>query len=760
MGCCCCLPSPHDPPPPPSLDESPPTSLGRSPSSRPLLRVRWSLRPPARAERRLSGDAPPPPALEAGFCVRCEGVQYALSEVLGRGAHCTVWRCLRISREPARRAATPHARAFPLAVALKVHNKEPHALLREASALKELRAHVEACGYGEALFPWVIGIVTPLGRTCLLLPAMGPDLYAMQQRRSNAPFMLGFVWSLAEQLFQALEVLRRAALIHADIKPQNVVLHRPLESDAAPSEPDGRTRVTLIDLGSSVRLSQLRDHSAGVLSYVQSRWYRAPEVLLGCPCGCSLDTWSVALVVAEAALGLPLLPGESEYNQLRRVVALLGAPPPRLVGAARRTSLFELDSETMSTEYKLRADLSHNEPRLVQYLPREDLASLLLMRQRRAPRHSLLALAKLLRMSLTWDPSERCCPSDSLSWIAEHAAEHISNPTHQEPKAPPAQAPSRVVDPKMVIEYRDGKRKQELVLHVQDSGGQPRFHSLLDLLHAGQACIGAVCFSLPELSEALRRLYVHRRPNLGSGRRARSCVIWSVAGVLLTDPSPAQLSALRPGVDYALVAPPRSKPDQWGEIHCPFPVTLTYDLDEPNAAACIRDIEIRYPCTGPSRQHTPLFADLSGAPYSHGYLGALLSAALTFLYGSAVASLYTFHSYRSGLATALHAAGVSDALIQLICRWMCPESLHVYRRIGTQEHEGSVSRSSSVNCKEPGDCSPNESTKPHVAVRSRTRPLTRLLSSNGRQPSPRIRGATLHHNRAQTTVSGQAPWRS
>ncbi|KAL1508133.1 hypothetical protein AB1Y20_007721 [Prymnesium parvum] len=126
-------------------------------------------------------------------------------------------------------------------------------------------------------------------------------------------------------------------------------------------------------------------------------------------------------------------------------------------------------------------------------------------------------------------------------------------------------------------------------------------------------------------------------------------------------------------------------------------VTLTYDTNVPNAAACLRDIELRYPCTGALRGCTPLFADRAGGPYSHGFLGSLLNSALTFLYGSAVASLYTFHSYRSGLATALHAAGVSDAMIQLICRWMCPESLHVYRRIGTQEHEGSIRRAAAVD---------------------------------------------------------------
>ena len=67
------------------------------------------------------------------------------------------------------------------------------------------------------------------------------------------------------------------------------------------------------------------------------------------------------------------------------------------------------------------------------------------------------------------------------------------------------------------------------------------------------------------------------------------------------------------------------------------------------------------------------------------------------LYGPAVAALFSFHSYRSGLATALHAAGVDDAMIQLICRWMCPESLHTYRRMGTREHERLIAAASQFN---------------------------------------------------------------
>jgi hypothetical protein len=103
------------------------------------------------------------------------------------------------------------------------------------------------------------------------------------------------------------------------------------------------------------------------------------------------------------------------------------------------------------------------------------------------------------------------------------------------------------------------------------------------------------------------------------------------------------------------------------------------------------------PCHGSERETRPLFADASGQPYAHHYLNAMLTAILTYLYGPLVAALYTFHSYRSGLATALHAAGVPDPMIQLICRWMCPESLHVYRRMGTREHEADIGRAATVN---------------------------------------------------------------
>ena len=173
---------------------------------------------------------------------------------------------------------------------------------------------------------------------------------------------------------------------------------------------------------------------------------------------------------------------------------------------------------------------------------------------------------------------------------------------------------------------------------------------------------------------------------------------WSLGGALVKHPTKSQLRAMRSGIDGARLAPPRSKPDQWGEIHCPFAAVLTYEEHDPiNAAAALRDIELQCQPPEAERPSTPLFSDANGAPYTHHYLHHILRLVLTYLYGKSVASLYSWHSFRSGLATALHAAGVDDGMIQLICRWMCPESLHIYRRMGVAENEQLVKRAATAN---------------------------------------------------------------
>lgn len=77
-------------------------------------------------------------------------------------------------------------------------------------------------------------------------------------------------------------------------------------------------QIKVIDFGSACH-----EYST-VYTYIQSRFYRSPEVLLGLPYSTSIDMWSLGCIAVELFLGLPLFPGTSEYNQLSRIIDMLG----------------------------------------------------------------------------------------------------------------------------------------------------------------------------------------------------------------------------------------------------------------------------------------------------------------------------------------------------------------------------------------------------------------------------------------------------
>lgn len=80
----------------------------------------------------------------------------------------------------------------------------------------------------------------------------------------------------------------------------------------------GRSGIKVIDFGSSCFENQR------IYTYIQSRFYRAPEVILGSKYGMPIDMWSFGCILAELYTGYPLLPGEDEGDQFALMVELLG----------------------------------------------------------------------------------------------------------------------------------------------------------------------------------------------------------------------------------------------------------------------------------------------------------------------------------------------------------------------------------------------------------------------------------------------------
>ena len=175
----------------------------------------------------------------------------------------------------------------------------------------------------------------------------------------------------------------------------------------------------------------------------------------------------------------------------------------------------------------------------------------------------------------------------------------------------------------------------------------------------------------------------------------RADVSFTIGNVVVTDPTTEQLLGMREG-DKVDVSPAPGKCDEWLEIHAHFPYLFIFKQEHYNVAAALRDIELRFPSHGAARQNARLFGDDKGQAYPRSVFCSWLRDALTHLYGQKVASLYTWHSYRSGFATALHAAGVPDEVILLLCHWISPESLRSYRRLSHAEQDSAISAASKV----------------------------------------------------------------
>ena len=90
----------------------------------------------------------------------------------------------------------------------------------------------------------------------------------------------------------------------------------------------------MIDLGSSCFVDER------VYTYIQSRFYRAPEVILGCQYGTPIDMWSFACILAELYTGYPLFPGENEQQQLLCIMEIMGEPSSNMIDKASRKKLF------------------------------------------------------------------------------------------------------------------------------------------------------------------------------------------------------------------------------------------------------------------------------------------------------------------------------------------------------------------------------------------------------------------------------------
>jgi dual specificity tyrosine-phosphorylation-regulated kinase 2/3/4 len=122
-------------------------------------------------------------------------------------------------------------------------------------------------------------------------------------------FEMKVVKNIALQILIGLRFLRKHDIIHCDLKPENILLKY-----------FNKSMVKIIDFGSSCYVKER------LYTYIQSRFYRAPEVILGIPYEFGIDMWSFGCIICELVTGQPIFPGESEHQQVGMFLQILGMP--------------------------------------------------------------------------------------------------------------------------------------------------------------------------------------------------------------------------------------------------------------------------------------------------------------------------------------------------------------------------------------------------------------------------------------------------
>jgi len=148
----------------------------------------------------------------------------------------------------------------------------------------------------------------------LVFDYMETDLHAVIRANILEPVHKQFI---VYQCLKALKYCHSGDLVHRDLKPSNLLLNE-----------ECLLKVADFGLARSLRALQKGEESASVLTdYVATRWYRAPEILLGSTSYTkAVDIWALGCIVAEMFIGKPLVPGSSTMNQLERVLEITGFP--------------------------------------------------------------------------------------------------------------------------------------------------------------------------------------------------------------------------------------------------------------------------------------------------------------------------------------------------------------------------------------------------------------------------------------------------
>lgn len=138
-------------------------------------------------------------------------------------------------------------------------------------------------------------------------------------RKMECPLDHSTLQGMVYQMLSAVHYMHLCGVAHRDLKPSNIVVKLDKEGVSA-------VCLKILDFGLARSMMASENIESQLTPYVVTRFYRAPEIIVGLPYGCEVDVWSVGCIMAELILGHPLMKGQDYVDQWNKVCEARGTP--------------------------------------------------------------------------------------------------------------------------------------------------------------------------------------------------------------------------------------------------------------------------------------------------------------------------------------------------------------------------------------------------------------------------------------------------
>ncbi|GAB1211788.1 hypothetical protein ATERTT37_000912 [Aspergillus terreus] len=240
------------------------------------------------------------------------------------------------------------------------------------------------------------------GHLCMVFENLSMNLREVLKKFGrDVGLNLRAIRAYAQQIFLGLSLMRKCNILHADLKPDNLLVN------------EQRNVLKVCDLGSASPATENE-----ITPYLVSRFYRAPEIILGIPYDHAIDVWSIGCTLFELYTGKILFTGRNNNQMLRSIMECRGKYPPKLL---RKGSLTHLYFDDMLNFHSTEEDKITG--RLVTRVldfkkPTRDLKTRLMGKGARGMTDSeakeLTLFVDLLDRCLSLNPKKRCTPAEAL----------------------------------------------------------------------------------------------------------------------------------------------------------------------------------------------------------------------------------------------------------------------------------------------------------------------------------------------------------